>query len=111
MPMIFAGVRIALVMIIGTATLAALIGGGGLGTYIYVGINSNNNTEVLMGAILSALLALVFSGVLKFIAKNNKRLKWGSIIIAGALLIWGGSSLYSHFTSTSKTVAEPKRCV
>ncbi|MFR4954019.1 MAG: ABC transporter permease/substrate-binding protein, partial [Lactobacillus paragasseri] len=111
MPMIFAGVRIALVMIIGTATLAALIGGGGLGTYIYVGINSNNNTEVLMGAILSALLALVFSGVLKFIAKNNKRLKWGSIIIAGILLIWGGSSLYSHFTSTSKNVAEPKQTI
>lgn len=69
MPMIVAGIRIALVMIIGTATLAALIGGGGLGTYIYVGINSNNNTEVLMGAILSALLALIFSGVLKFISK------------------------------------------
>src|SRR5699024_12108266 len=96
MPMIVAGIRIALVMIIGTATLAALIGGGGLGTYIYVGINSNNNTEVLMGAILSALLALIFSGVLKFISKNNKRLKVGSALIALALVIWSRSCLSYH---------------
>lgn len=111
MPMIVAGIRIALVMIIGTATLAALIGGGGLGTYIYVGINSNNNTEVLMGAILSALLALIFSGVLKFISKNNKRLKVGSALIALALVIWGGSSLYNHYANTSKNVAEPKQTI
>lgn len=41
MPMIMSGIRIGVVMIIGTATLAALIGGGGLGTYILLGIQSN----------------------------------------------------------------------
>ncbi|MGV7366307.1 ABC transporter permease subunit, partial [Mycobacterium kansasii] len=37
LPMIISGIRIAMVMIIGTATLAALIGAGGLGTYILLG--------------------------------------------------------------------------
>ncbi len=56
MPLIISGLRIALVMIIGTATLAALIGAGGLGTYILVGIQSNNNALLVIGAALSAIL-------------------------------------------------------
>ncbi|QNQ80198.1 ABC transporter permease/substrate-binding protein [Lactobacillus sp. PV034] len=96
-PMILSGIRIALVMIIGTATLAALIGGGGLGTYIYQGINSDNTTEVLLGAILSALLALVFSWFLSFISKNKTRTKVGLAIVAVLLLVWGGSSVYQHY--------------
>ncbi|QNQ82043.1 ABC transporter permease/substrate-binding protein [Lactobacillus sp. PV037] len=97
MPMILAGIRIALVMIIGTATLAALVGGGGLGTYIYVGINSNNNAEVLLGAILSAFLALFFSWFLLFISKSKLRAKIGTSLIAVCLLAWGGVSLYNHY--------------
>ncbi|MBD5432516.1 MAG: ABC transporter permease/substrate-binding protein [Lactobacillus sp.] len=104
-PMILSGIRIALVMIIGTATLAALIGGGGLGTYIYQGINSNNSTEVLLGAILSALLALIFSWFLSFISKNKIRTKIGLSIIAVILLAWGGTSVYQHYV---KPHTEPK---
>lgn len=112
MPMILSGIRIALVMVIGTATLAALIGGGGLGTYIYAGINANNNTQVLMGAILSALLALIFSGFLKFISKNKKRMRYGISLIAILLISWGGLSIYKQVTKTSATVAtEPQTVV
>lgn len=57
-------------MIIGTATLAALIGGGGLGTFILTGIQSNNNTYVIIGAVLSAVLAFFFSWLLKFISST-----------------------------------------
>ncbi|MBP2056892.1 osmoprotectant transport system permease protein [Lactobacillus colini] len=111
MPMILSGIRIALVMIIGTATLAALIGGGGLGTYIYVGINSNNNTEVLLGAILSAVLALFFSWFLNFISKNKTRTKIGLGIIAICLLIWGASSAYHAMQPQVAEKAEPQEII
>ncbi|WP_297818246.1 ABC transporter permease/substrate-binding protein [uncultured Lactobacillus sp.] len=112
MPMILSGIRIALVMIIGTATLAALIGGGGLGTYIYVGINSNNNTEVLLGAILSALLALFFSWFLEFIAKNKTRTKVGLSLVAVVLLAWGGFAGYQKWLAPKvSTKVEPQTVV
>lgn len=90
LPMILSGVRISLVMIIGTATLAALIGGGGLGTFILTGIQSNNNTYVIIGAVLSAILAFFFSWLLKFISKNGRRLRIGLITICIVLLGVGG---------------------
>ncbi|MET3576639.1 ABC transporter permease/substrate-binding protein [Bhargavaea ullalensis] len=65
MPVIMAGVRTATVLIIGTATLAALIGAGGLGDLILLGIDRNNTGLILLGAIPAALLALVFDYLLK----------------------------------------------
>ncbi len=69
MPMILSGIRIATVLVIGTATLAALIGGGGLGTYILLGIQTNNNNALLVGAILSAILALLANLLIKLLSK------------------------------------------
>ncbi len=67
LPMILAGIRTAAVINIGTATLAAFIGAGGLGEFIVTGLALNNTSLVLQGAIPSALLAilmeLVFEGV------------------------------------------------
>ena len=94
LPMILSGIRISLVMIIGTATLAALIGGGGLGTFILTGIQSNNNTYVLIGAILSALLAFIFSWLLKFISSSPRRLRGGLIAISILLIGFGGYQGY-----------------
>ena len=48
-------------MIIGTATLAALIGAGGLGSFILLGIDHNDSALILIGAGSSALLAIIFS--------------------------------------------------
>lgn len=90
MPMILSGIRISLVMIIGTATLAALIGGGGLGTFILTGIQSNNNTYVVIGAVLSAILALFFSWLLKFLSASSRRMKGGLIVLALAIIGFGG---------------------
>lgn len=69
MPVIMAGVRTAMVLIIGTATLAALIGAGGLGDLILLGIDRNNTHLILIGAIPAALLAIVFDVVLRMIQK------------------------------------------
>lgn len=60
MPMILAGIRTAAVINVGTATLAAFIGAGGLGEFIVTGLALNNTDLILMGAIPSALLAIVF---------------------------------------------------
>lgn len=56
---IMAGIRIAAVTIIGWATLAAFIGGGGLGQLIFTGMAMMNNAMVLAGALPAALMAIV----------------------------------------------------
>jgi len=56
---ILAGIRVATVTTIGTATIAAAIGGGGLGVFIFRGVASVDTTQILAGAIPSAGLALL----------------------------------------------------
>jgi osmoprotectant transport system permease protein len=60
---ILAGIKTSAVINIGTATLAALIGAGGLGEPILSGLNLNDNTTILEGAIPAALLALLVQGL------------------------------------------------
>jgi ABC-type proline/glycine betaine transport system permease subunit len=55
---IIAGVRVATVISVGLATIAAAIGAGGLGQYIFRGISMVNNQVILAGAIPAAALAL-----------------------------------------------------
>lgn len=64
-PVMMAGIRTAMVLIVGTATLAALIGAGGLGDIILLGIDRNNAALIILGAIPAALLALAFDFLLK----------------------------------------------
>jgi osmoprotectant transport system permease protein len=58
LPSIAAGVRVAAVVGVGSATIAAAIGAGGLGEYIYRGLSMVDTTVILAGAIPAALLAL-----------------------------------------------------
>lgn len=78
MPVIMAGIRTATVLIIGTATLASLIGAGGLGKLILLGLDRNNMNLILLGAIPSALLAILFDFVLRKLENKN----WKVIIIS-----------------------------
>jgi len=55
---IVAGIRIATVLLVGLATIAAAIGGGGLGQFIFRGLSMVNNQVILAGASPAALLAL-----------------------------------------------------
>jgi osmoprotectant transport system permease protein len=61
---IMAGVRTAAVITVGTATLAAFIGAGGLGEPIVVGLQSNDSVVVLSGAVPAAILALTVDAAL-----------------------------------------------
>ncbi|CYW69075.1 TPA: ABC transporter permease/substrate-binding protein [Streptococcus suis] len=60
MPILMSGIRTASIMIIGTATLAALVGAGGLGSFILLGIDRNDSALILIGAVSSAVLAVLF---------------------------------------------------
>ena len=64
MPTIIAGLRMAAIYTVSWTVLAAMIGRGGLGTFVYQGVASNNNTLILLGAIPAAVLAILFGAVI-----------------------------------------------
>jgi osmoprotectant transport system permease protein len=66
---ILAGVRVATVITIGVATIAAAIGAGGLGEFIFRGLAMVDNRVILAGAIPAALLAIVFDVALSLVEK------------------------------------------
>ena len=94
---ILAGVRVATVISVGTATIAAAIGAGGLGTYIFRGLRMNDNQLILAGAIPAALMALAadfllgrIESILKFrgpSGKNRARIWAPATVMVGILLI------------------------
>src|SRR3954469_9453510 len=70
LPSIAAGVRVAAVVGVGSATIAAAIGAGGLGEYIYRGLSMVDSTVILAGAIPAALLALAVDGGLLWVERQ-----------------------------------------
>jgi osmoprotectant transport system permease protein len=62
LPSIVAGIRVAAVIGVGTATIAAAVGAGGLGEYIFRGLSMVDPTVILAGAIPAAVLALALDG-------------------------------------------------
>jgi osmoprotectant transport system permease protein len=70
---ILAGVRVAAVTTIGTATIAAAIGGGGLGVFIFRGLASVDTTLLLAGAVPAALMALLADGGLGWVERKFSR--------------------------------------
>jgi osmoprotectant transport system permease protein len=67
---ILAGIRVATVVGVGTATIAAAIGAGGLGVYIFRGVAVVDNTLILAGAVPAALLALGADGLLGMLERR-----------------------------------------
>ena len=99
MPVIVSGIRTATVLIIGTATLAALVGAGGLGTFILLGIDRRNVNLILIGAISSAFLAILFNGLLKWLEKAKLR----TSMIAFLCLLLGLGASYIPSQLQNKT--------
>jgi osmoprotectant transport system permease protein len=69
-PTILAGVRIATVTTIGTATIAAAIGGGGLGVFVFRGIAMADTATILAGAVPAALMAIAVDEVLGWVERR-----------------------------------------
>jgi osmoprotectant transport system permease protein len=70
LPAILAGLRIATVTTIGTATIAAAIGAGGLGVFIFQGIASVDSAMILAGAVPAAAMAVVADEGLEWIERR-----------------------------------------
>lgn len=70
LPAIISGLRISTVYTVSWAVLAAMIGLGGLGEFIYSGVSSNNNMMIIAGALPAAVLAIVFSQLIDFLRRK-----------------------------------------
>ncbi|MCI8871079.1 MAG: ABC transporter permease [Lawsonibacter sp.] len=70
LPAIVGGLRLATVYTVSWAVLAAMIGQGGLGDFIYQGVASNDNRLILMGAVPAALLAFILGGLVDLLQKR-----------------------------------------
>ena len=93
LPSIVAGVRVAAVVGVGSATIAAAIGAGGLGQYIYRGLSMVDSTVILAGAIPAALLALAVDGGLlwleRYLSARRRSRSRGTVIAVAAVLFAG----------------------
>ncbi len=95
MSVILTGVRVAVVITIGVAIIAAEVGAGGLGEYIFRGLRLNDNRLLLAGAVPSALMALAadfgFSMIEKRFDPNTRRTRSrGQLrLLAAAVLVIG----------------------
>lgn len=118
MPVILTGIRVAVVISVGVATIAAVVGAGGLGTYIFRGLRQNNDNLLLTGAIFSALLALLadfglgqIAGLYQYknshqkgVQNRRKFLAFASAGIIGALILFSFSPLLSNSYSNSNRI-------
>lgn len=73
LPMIVSGIRIALVTVIGIATIAAFIDAGGLGSIILAGIDQNFPEKIIVGGGLTALIAIFFDTVMTWLERRLQR--------------------------------------
>ena len=92
LPSIVAGIRVAAVVGVGSATIAAAIGAGGLGQYIYRGLSMVDSTVILAGAIPAALLALSVDAALlwverKLSPRRRARSRRAALTAAGSLAL------------------------
>lgn len=69
-PILITGVRTAVVMGVGMGAIASYVGAGGLGDYIFQGIQRTNDKMVVIGAIMISLLAIIMDRLLYFIQKK-----------------------------------------
>ncbi len=69
LPIIAAGVRTSAVQIVATATLAAIIGAGGYGEYIYLGLRQFDTTELLAGSLPVTLLAILIELLMSWLER------------------------------------------
>src|SRR5689334_5241814 len=106
LPSIVAGIRIATIVGIGTATIAAAIGAGGLGEYIFRGLSMVDSTVILAGAIPAALLALVADGALTWlerrlmVGRTNARRVWPATAAAAAVVLTASAGIGSPARDT-----------
>lgn len=101
LPVILAGVRTAAVINVGVATLAAYIGAGGLGEFIFGGIALNNNNMILAGALPAALLAVLFDQGIALLSRKKKSSARPLLLLVPLLvwMAWRGPAVNQHLSA------------
>jgi osmoprotectant transport system permease protein len=94
LPVILAGVRIAVVASVGTATIAAAVGAGGLGAYVYRGIATVDTRLILAGAVPAAVLALLADGMLGALERSHRPARAAAALLVATAIV-GGLALWS----------------
>jgi osmoprotectant transport system permease protein len=97
LPSIVSGLRVAVVIGVGTATIASAIGAGGLGDYIFRGLAMVDSTVILVGAIPAAMLALLCDGALAMagrMADPRRRSAGGAAMLVAVLVVAGGAAMW-----------------
>ena len=115
MPVILTGIRVAVVISVGVATVAAAVGAGGLGTYIFRGLRQNDNKLLLAGALAAAMLALLCDFALGQFEKSyaigvvssgrRKIVGFGVVTILAVVVGVGFLPKFKSQTSNPKTEA------
>jgi osmoprotectant transport system permease protein len=100
LPSIVAGIRVAAVVGVGTATIAAAVGAGGLGEYIFRGLSMVDPTVILAGAIPAAALALLLDGGLLLAERGVRRAMtsgWrpSRAVVAAAAVVLAGAAVWT----------------
>jgi osmoprotectant transport system permease protein len=91
LPVILAGIRIAAVVGVGTATIAAAVGAGGLGTYVFRGIATLDTRLILAGALPAALLALAVDALLAWVEHHRRPARAAAVLGALVALVLGAA--------------------
>lgn len=111
---IMGGIRTATVLVVGVATIAGLIGAGGLGDFIFRGLSTNSTGLIMAGAIPAALIALLFDFLLKYVEnhatpgkKNQSRASKATFytIIVALLLIFGAGIFKTVFSNEDMVIS------
>lgn len=120
---IVAGLRVATVISVGTATIAAAVGAGGLGTLIFRGLRMNDNSLILQGAVPAAAMALAADALLGWLsasfapgasrmraaaAKAVAGLIAAGLLISSGLWAWTGSKAADGATGRRPIVVTAK---
>lgn len=108
LPVVLAGVRIAAVVSVGTATIAAAIGGGGLGTYVFRGIATVDTRLILAGAVPAALLALAVDALLGAVERSRRPLRAAVALAVGVVLALGAALVVARPARGSAVVVGSK---
>ena len=106
LPVIMSGIRRSSIMIIGTAILAAIVGAGGLGSFILLGIDRNNTGLILIGAISSALIAIIFGYLIKKLENKKPKVIFTIFLIVTGLV--GLSFIPNNYVGNNEIVIAGK---
>lgn len=86
-PVIIAGIRTAVVWVVGIATLSTPVGATSLGNYIFSGLQTQNHPAVLVGCIAAAMLAMLLDGLIRLLEiAANRQCRWRAVSASVGLL-------------------------